>query len=88
MTRKRFVKLLMSKGCSRNQAVEIAVYYNYNNVPYKTAYVMESPRIVNYACERLTEAFAAMCKPLKDVATSFGIAMNDAFNGLAGDSDV
>ena len=88
MTRKRFVKLLMSKGCSRNQAVEIAAYYNYNNVPYKTAYLMESPRVVTYAAVKLSEAFASMCRPLNNIADSFANAMKDAFNELAGDSDV
>ena len=84
MTRKRFIKLLMSKGCSRNQAVEIAAYYNYSNIPYKRAYLMESPQLIAFAAKRLTEAFAAMCRPLKDVATSFATAMTDAFDGLGG----
>lgn len=38
MTRKRFIKLLMSHGISRNKAVEIAADYNSRNVPYKKAY--------------------------------------------------
>ena len=86
MTRKRFVKLLMSKGYSRNEAVAMAEYYNYNNVPYKTAYLMESPRVVAFAAKSLTEAFAAMCRPLKDIAASFADAMKDAFNELVGEN--
>ena len=38
MTRKRFIKLLMSHGISRNKAVEIAADYNSRNVPYEIAY--------------------------------------------------
>lgn len=38
MTRRRFVKLLMSKGFSRNEAQQKADYYNSCNVPYKRAY--------------------------------------------------
>lgn len=86
MTRKRFVKLLMSKGCSRNQAVEIAAYYNYSNIPYKRAYLMETPMLIAFAAKRSIEAFAAMCKPLKNIADSFANAMNDAFNELVGDN--
>ena len=88
MTRKRFIKLLMSKGCSRNQAVEIAAYYNYSNIPYKRAYLMETPRLIAFAAKRLTEALTLSCRPLKDLAASLATAMTDAFNGLGGDSDV
>ena len=41
MTRKRFIKLLMSYGISRNEAVAIAADYNSRNVPYETAYARE-----------------------------------------------
>ena len=86
MTRKRFVKLLMSKGCSRNQAVARAEFYNYNHVPYKTAYLRETPWIIAYAAKRLTEAFTLSCRPLADILASFGNAMNDAFDGLGGEN--
>ena len=38
MSRKRFIKLLMSHGISRNKAVELANYYNRRNIPYERAY--------------------------------------------------
>ena len=45
MTRKRFIKLLMSKGYSRNEAVKIAADYNSRNIPYETAYIKEVARM-------------------------------------------
>ena len=85
---KRFVKLLMSKGYPRNEAVVRAEFYNYNNVPYKTAYLRETPWTIAYAAKRLTEAFTLSCRPLKDILASFATAMTDAFNELEGDSNV
>ena len=41
MTRKRFIKLMMSYGISRNEAVKTAAAYNSLNIPYETAYVKE-----------------------------------------------
>lgn len=38
MTRKRFIKLLMSYGIPRNEAVETAAAYNSLNFPYERAY--------------------------------------------------
>lgn len=39
MTRKRFIKLLMSKGFSRNEAQQKAAFYNSRHIPYKRAYL-------------------------------------------------
>lgn len=38
MSRKRFIKLLMSHGISRNEAVKTAAAYNSLNFPYERAY--------------------------------------------------
>ena len=38
MTRKRFIKLLMSKGKQRNEARKTAQFYNNLNVSYSRAY--------------------------------------------------
>lgn len=46
MTRKRFIKLLMSHGISRNKAVKIAADYNSRNIPYETAYVRETRKLI------------------------------------------
>ena len=37
MTRKRFIKLLMSNSVERNIAQKIAVDYNARNIPYENA---------------------------------------------------
>lgn len=39
MTRKRFIKLLMSYRIPRNHAVKIAADYNSRNIPYEIALV-------------------------------------------------
>lgn len=39
MTRKRFIKLIMSHGVSRNDALGLVAYYNFANIPYKRAYL-------------------------------------------------
>lgn len=38
MTRKRFIKLLMSEGMSRNEACLFASDCDYLNIPYEAAY--------------------------------------------------
>ncbi len=38
MTRKRFIKLVMSHGVSRNKAQEMARAFNSKNLPYEKAY--------------------------------------------------
>ena len=38
MTKKRFIKLLMSQGIQRNSARAIAKSYNDRKIPYKIAY--------------------------------------------------
>ena len=38
MTKKRFIKLLMSQGIQRNSARAIAKSYNDRKIPYKKAY--------------------------------------------------
>ena len=39
MTRKRFIKLIMARGKSINQARAIAFLYNHANVTYSKAYI-------------------------------------------------
>ena len=60
MTRKRFIKLLMSHGVSRNEAVHLANYYNRRNIPYMKAYEKYKMRIcVRLACKRISSAIGA-----------------------------
>lgn len=49
MTKKRFIKLLMSYGVQRNEAQQIARDFNGQNIPYKTAY----PAAKIYSAKRL-----------------------------------
>lgn len=56
MTRKRFIKLLMSHGIKRNEAVKKAADYNSRNVPYETAYARETRN----AGDRLAFAIAGL----------------------------
>lgn len=60
MSRKRFIKLLMSDGVSRNVAVELANYYNRRNIPYEKAYEKYKMHICfRLACKRMCSAIGA-----------------------------
>ena len=69
MTKKRFIKLLMSQGTQRNEAQIIAMFYNAHNTPYEIAYkyICSRKRIIS-AIEPITEniknGFKAMRKAL------------------------
>ena len=80
MTRKRFIKLLMSKGIQRNAAQEIAARYNSRNIPYAKAYkiflISDSAKkgvaalagwFKNFATEiqKVKENFTALAEQLK-----------------------
>lgn len=87
MTRKRFIKLLMSYGTSRNEAVKIAEDYNSRNVPYKTAYANESNlKPVNYSfiAEGLSKGIAAAAAAFSNLASAAKRAMENFTNGNVG----
>lgn len=65
MTRKRFIKLMMSAGNSRNKAVKIAADYNSRNVPYDKAYS-------RFAFYSLGSAFRNSGKRFKVASAAFG----------------
>lgn len=44
MTKKRFIKLLMSQGASRNEARMLAYWYNLRGISYADAYSKERLR--------------------------------------------
>ena len=72
MTRKRFIKLAMSRGMSRNRAVELAAYYNFANVPYERAYYSFMPTfIMQNSFERLSKAVGKMGESLSSAVLSF-----------------
>ena len=87
MTRKRFIKLMMSYGNSRNKAVKIAAEYNSRNVPYKTAYANESNlKPVNYSfiAEGLSKGIAAATAAFSDLASAAKKAMENITSGNVG----
>ena len=73
MTRKRFIKLLMSHGISRNKAVKIAAEYNSQNIPYDTAYARETHPVcvnLNFNTEGLCKGIAAAAAAFRDFAST------------------
>lgn len=79
MTRKRFIKLLMSHGISRNEAVKIAADYNSRNIPYKTAYVKEVARKTKPRILIDTEKFAKAVTAANVALKEFSSAVKRAF---------
>ena len=70
MTRKRFVKLLMSYGIPRNRAVVIAHIVNAHNVPYSKA--INSPYIAKYTiASKWKRALNTLCQGISIVAENF-----------------
>ncbi len=58
MTRKRFIKLLMSWGESKRRAQTIAYLYHLRGEPYKSAYAdYVLKKSLRVCCERLGNAF-------------------------------
>ena len=76
MTRKRFIKLMMSYGISRNEAVKIAADYNSRNVPYETAYKKEALHRLDLTFKRLGKSFASVTAAFKGLSTAMYCAMN------------
>lgn len=79
MTRKRFIKLLMSHGISRNEAVKTAAEYNSRNIPYETAYVRETRKLMPCITfdtgkfkQGVAEAVAAFSNLVSAVNRAFG----------------
>lgn len=73
MTRKRFIKLLMSHGISRNKAVKIAADYNSRNVPYETAYVRETRKVmprITFDTGKFKQAVAVASAAISDFASA------------------
>lgn len=72
MTRKRFIKLLMSKGVQRNKAQEIAALYNSRNIPYAKAYkIYLLSNSAKKAFEALGLHFKEFAKAIQQVKENF-----------------
>lgn len=82
MTKKRFIKLLMSRGKSRNEAVEIASNYNSLNYSYKSAYtdyllkysMSDALHILTYQFSKLGMSVAQASKAFSKLATAVAVA--------------
>ena len=71
MTKKRFIKLLMSHGESINRARAIAFLYNSNNIPYKEAYYEYLIRCgLKNAFSQLTKAMVKLGESVKTIGIS------------------
>ncbi len=69
MTKKRFVKLLMSHGVQRNEACKIAKTYNTQNISYASACI---DYFLKYSFKSIGEAFRRFSEELQDVIISVG----------------
>lgn len=86
MTRKRFIKLLMSKGYSRNDAAEMAAEVPGSGQSYLEAYIRADiyNRLVNVlpgmgeAVQRATEALAKIVQAFAAGMDAFGKAYREA----------
>lgn len=79
MTRKRFVKLLMSYGIPRNRAMAIAYIINEHNVPYSKAF--HSLGIAKYRiiseCKRCLVAVSQAVVNASEVFRRLGFALKE-----------
>jgi hypothetical protein len=79
MTRKRFVKMLMSYGIPRNRAMVIADIVNAHNVPYSKAF--HSHYIAKYRIvSGWKKAMSGCCEAFSNVAEAFrrlGVALRE-----------
>lgn len=69
MTRKRFVKLLMADGYSRNQANKIAIDARNCGMEYKTAYKAESA-VMAAQLDLKNIDLSAMCDAIRNIVES------------------
>lgn len=75
MTKKRFIKLLMSNGVQRNGAYELAVLYNIKGYSYKRAFrnfriilrLKRSFVMLADSAKRATRAFDEMTSAMKGI---------------------
>ena len=73
MTRKRFIKLLMSHGEQIHRAKAIAFLYNSRGIPYKKAYSDYLIKIgINKAFSRMAKAAAKAGESIKTITISLG----------------
>ena len=82
MTRKRFIKLLMSHGISRNEAVKKAAEYNSRNLPYKLAYLKEISNKLPLSFMNLSRAVTAASVAVKRFNDALNKVVENAVNRI------
>lgn len=82
MTRKRFIKLLMSHGIPRNKAVKIAADYNSRNVPYDKAYSRFMFSRIGSAFRKVNKSFAAISTAACICGSTIKRATQSITNGI------
>ena len=81
MTRKRFIKLMMSHGEQKRTAQAAAYLYNARNVPYAKAYPDYRIRVqIRKAFRRLGEACARALQSIRKTARAFELLKDGADN--------
>lgn len=86
MTRKRFIKLLMSHGESKRQAQIIAYLYNLRKKPYKSAYAdYITKKSLRFACWSVGAAFAKFGFAIKDLLPMVERLKRNLTEGLGND---
>lgn len=84
MTKKRFIKLLMSKGIQRNEAQKIAARYNLRNIPYEKAYsdfLLKNG--VSLAFKRLGQQAENLNAALRNISCAAKQAISQIKEGIA-----
>lgn len=82
MTRKRFIKLLMSRGEQKRTAQATAYLYNARKVPYAKAYSDYRIRVqITKAFRRLGEVVARAGQSILETARAVGWQKDGADNG-------
>lgn len=71
MTKKRFIKLLMSTGVQRNKARQMALSYNSQNIPYANALDFYVSTTVSGVFRALGEALEGVTIAMSKVVQSF-----------------
>lgn len=78
MTKKQFVKRLMSQGIQRNEACKIAKTYNTQNISYASAYI---DYFLKYSFKSIGETFRRFSEKLQEMA----VCINALKEGLKND---
>lgn len=68
MSRKRFIKLLMSRGIQRNKAVKVAEHCLKNNISYKECWCSVTSKSMEEAIINLARAVRACVEHINNLA--------------------